>query len=292
MQDDIRRVVIVGTGLLGASVGLGIRASGWLADRGEIVGVGRTEATLEAARAVGGIDRGVAELGDAVGGVEGRLMVVVAVPVGNFGEVFRGLAEYQRRGLWITDVGSTKLSVAADAKRYLKQPQFFVPGHPMAGSEQSGPEAADGAIFRGRPCVLCPTPDTDKDALAAVRSMWEAMGAAVCEMTADEHDRQVAAVSHLPHLLAVLLAHTADDMGPLDLASSGFRDTSRLALSNPPMRTDIVMANRKSIGEALDRLASRLNELRGLVRKGKETDLLDLLTDAQVIRRNWDQRER
>lgn len=284
MQDDIRRVVIVGTGLLGASVGLGVKAAGFA---GEVVGVGRTQATLDAAVAVGGIDRGLLDLGDAVGGVEGKLIVVVAVPVGKFGEVFRQLAEYQRRGMIVTDVGSTKLSVAADAKRYLKQPQFFVPAHPMAGSEQSGPEAATGALFRGRPCVLCPTGDTDEAALGAVTAMWEALGAELFTMSADEHDRQVAAVSHLPHLVAVLLAHTADDMGPLDLASSGFRDTCRLAMSNPPMRTDIVMANRKPIGEALDRLASRLNELRGMVRKGKEVDLLDLFTDAQVIRRDW-----
>lgn len=284
MQDDIRRVVIVGTGLLGASVGLGLRAAGF---DGERVGVGRSQATLDAAIAVGGIDRGVLELSEAVAGVDGKLIVVVAVPVGGFGEVFRGLADHQRRGLIVTDVGSTKLSVAADAKRYLKQPQFFVPAHPMAGSERSGPEAAQDDLFRGRPCVLCPDRDTDAEASAAVRAMWETLGAEIHTMSADDHDRQVAAVSHLPHLLAVLLAHTADDMGPLDLASSGFRDTSRLAMSNPPMRTDIVMANRPPIGEALDRLASRLNELRGLVRKGKETDLLDLFTDAQAIRRAW-----
>ncbi|MEM6853260.1 MAG: prephenate dehydrogenase [Planctomycetota bacterium] len=288
MQDDIRRVVIVGAGLLGASVGLGLKAAGFLADNAEIVGVGRTQATLDAAVAGGGIDRGVLELSEAVGGVEGKLIVVVAVPVGKFGEVFRQLAEHQRRGMVVTDVGSTKLSVVADAKRYLKQPQFFVPAHPMAGSEQSGPEAARGDLFRGRPCVLCPMTETDEAALAAATAMWEALGAKLFTMTADDHDHQVAAVSHLPHLVAVLLAHTADDMGPLDLASSGFRDTCRLAMSNPEMRRDIVMANRKPLGEALDRLASRLNELRGLVRKGKDVELLDLFTDAQVIRRDWE----
>ncbi len=247
MLDDIRRVVVVGTGLLGASVGKGLKAGGF---DGEIVGVGRTAVTLERAVALGAIDRGLTQLEEAVGGVDGPLIVVIAVPVGRFGEVFRKLAEAQRRGMVLTDVGSTKASVAAEAKRYLKQPQFFVPAHPMAGSERSGPDAADARLFQGKPCVLCPTADTDASALAVVSEMWEALGAKLCTMTADQHDRQVAAVSHLPHLLAVLLAHTADDMGPLDLASSGFRDTSRLALSNPPMRTDIVMANRKPIGEA------------------------------------------
>lgn len=283
-MQDIKQITIVGTGLLGASVGLGLRQAGF---GGRIVGVGRRPETLETAQQVGAIDAGFTELGPAVD-VDGRAIVVVAVPVSKFGEVFRGLAEHQRRGLYITDVGSTKLSVAADAKRHLTQPQFFVPAHPMAGSEKQGPEHAQQDLFRGRPCVLCPNDDTDAEALAAVTAMWTQLGAVIHTMSADDHDRQVAAISHLPHLLAVLLAHTADDMGPLDLASSGFRDTSRLACSNPPMRLDIIAANRKPIGEALDRLASRLNELRGVVRKGKDEDLLDLLTDAQVIRRDWE----
>lgn len=284
MGDDIRQIVIVGTGLLGASVGLGVKAAGF---GGKVVGVGRRTETLDAAVGVGAIDEGLTELSEAVQ-VEGKLIVVVAVPVSKFGEVFRGLAEHQRRGMYITDVGSTKLSVVADAKRYLKQPQFFVPAHPMAGSEQQGPEAGRAELFRGRPCVLCPTEDTDAAALAAVTGMWERLGAVLHTLSADDHDRQVAAVSHLPHLVAVLLAHTADDIGPLDLASSGFRDTTRLAASNPPMRTDIIAANRQPIAEALDRFASRVNELRGMLRKAKDEDLLDLLTDAQVIRREWE----
>ena len=284
MLEDIRRVVVVGTGLLGASVGLGLRAAGYA---GQIVGVGRTRPTLDEAEARGAIDRGVEDLADAVTEVEGRLIVVLAVPVGGFDECFRRLSGLQRRGLYITDVGSTKASVAAAARRYLSQPQFFVPAHPMAGSERSGPGAADGSIFRGRPCVLCPGPDTDDAAKASVEAMWRGLGCEVCEMTPDEHDRQVAGVSHLPHLLAVLLARTADDMGPLDLGSTGFRDTSRLALSNPPMRRDIVMANRKPIGEALDRFASRLNELRGIVRKGNAEALIELLEEAQRIRGDW-----
>ena len=285
MGDDIRQIVIVGTGLLGASMGLGVKAAGF---GGRVVGVGRRRETLDAAIAVGAIDEGLTELGPAVE-VEGRCVVVVAVPVSKFGEVFGALAEYQRRGMFITDVGSTKLSVVVDAKRYLKQPQFFVPAHPMAGSERQGPEHAQHDLFRGRPCVLCPTPDTDASALAAVRGLWESLGAVLHTMSADDHDHQVAAVSHLPHLVAVLLAHTADDIGPLDLASSGFRDTSRLAASNPPMRADIIAANRQPIAKALDRFASRLNELRGVLRKGKDEELLDLLTDAQAIRRAWEE---
>ena len=294
MLDEIRRVVVVGPGLVGASVGLSLKAAGYGeagGGGGEVVGVARKRETLAAAAAVGAIDRGVMDLAEAVDDVEGKLIVVVAVPVGRFGGVFRGLAAHQRRGMYLTDAGSTKASVVAEAWRYLEQPQFFVPAHPMAGSERSGPAAATADLFRGRPCVLCPDADTDDAALAAVTELWQGLGAVLHTMTPEQHDRQVAAVSHLPHLLAVLLARTADDLGPLDLASTGFRDTSRLALSSPAMRSDIVTANAKPIGEALDRLASRLNELRGIVRKGKEADLLDLLTDAQAIRQRWDERE-
>ena len=284
MLEDIRRVVIVGTGLLGASVGRGLRDAGYA---GSILGLARSSATLERATAGGAIDRGVEDLAEAVADVDGRLIVVLAVPVGSFDEWFRRLAPLQRRGLYITDVGSTKASVAAGGRRHLAQPQFFVPAHPMAGSERSGPEAADGGLFRGKPCVLCPSEDTDDSARDAVERLWQGLGARVRTMPPDEHDRQVAAVSHLPHLLAVLLTQTADDMGPLGLASTGFRDTSRLALSNPPMRQDIIMANRKPIGEALDRFASRLNELRGAVRKGKTDELRALLEAAQQVRQDW-----
>ena len=280
---DVPQVVIVGPGLLGGSVGLGLKQAGYA---GRVVGVSRTAETLAGAEAVGAIDEGFVELGPAVR-VDGRCLVVVCVPVGRFGDVFRQLAEHQRRGMVVTDVGSTKLSVTADAKRYLKQPQFFVPAHPMAGSERSGPQHADGGLFVGRPCVLCPEEATDADALATVRQMWESLGAVIHLLSADAHDHEVAAVSHLPHLLSVLLTLTADDIGPLDLASSGFRDTSRLALSNPAMRHDIIAANRKPIAEALDRFASRLNELRGVVRKGKDAELLALLEGAQRRREQW-----
>ncbi|MEM9420803.1 MAG: prephenate dehydrogenase/arogenate dehydrogenase family protein [Planctomycetota bacterium] len=283
MLDEIRRVVIVGTGLLGASVGRGLKEAGFW---GEVTGVVRRESTLEAAKAVGAVDFGGTDLAEQVP-AEGKVIVVVAVPVSKFSEVFAAIAPLQREGVYVTDVGSTKLSVVADAAKHLSQPNFFVPAHPMAGSEQSGPEAADGGLFRGRPCVLCPSEGTDGDALAAVRGMWEMLGAELHTMSANDHDRQVAAVSHLPHLVAVLLTHTANELGPLDLASSGFRDTSRLALSNPPMRQDIVMANLEPIGETLDHLAGRLNVLREMVRQGKGDELLKLLTEAQQVRQGW-----
>jgi prephenate dehydrogenase len=213
--------------------------------------------------------------------------VVVCVPVNRFGDVFRQLAEHQRRGLYITDVGSTKLSVVADARRYLKQPQFFVPAHPMAGSERTGPEHADAELFVGKPCVLCPDDATDPNALRTVHAFWEGLGGLIHRRTADAHDREVAAISHLPHLLSVLLTLSAADAGPLDLASSGFRDVSRLAASNPQMRRDIIAANRKPIGQTLDRFASRLNELRGIVRKGKDDELIALLEEAQATRQAW-----
>ncbi|MEM7576264.1 MAG: prephenate dehydrogenase [Planctomycetota bacterium] len=280
---DVPQITIIGPGLLGASVALGLKQRGYA---GQIVGVSRTQETLETAQRIGAIDTGFTELAPAVK-VDGRCIIVVCVPVGRFGEVFKNLAEHQRRGMFITDVGSTKLSVVADAKRFLKQPQFFVPAHPMAGSERSGPQYGDAELFVGKPCVLCPDDATDEHAVATVRQMWESLGAIIHLLTADAHDHEVAAVSHLPHLLSVLLTLTADDIGPLDLASSGFRDVSRLALSSPAMRQDIITANRKPIGEALDRFASRLNALRGTVRKAKDEELVTLLEAARDIREEW-----
>ena len=288
--DEVEDLVIVGPGLLGGSVGLGLRAAGW---QGRITGVARRAQTREAAEAVGAIDEGVAGLPAALERLKGRALVVVAVPLSGFASVFRQLAPFQRRGLVTTDLGSVKAPVAAEARRILEQPQFFVPAHPMAGSERSGPEAADAELFRGRPCVICPDEATDPGAAALVASLFERLGGEVVRMAAAEHDARVAAVSHLPHLVSVLLAQTAARMGaaagadgsdPLRLASTGFRDASRLALSNPPMRGDIVAANRERIGEALDRFAKELNQLRGEVRKGDHDALLARLEEAQGIR--------
>lgn len=283
-------MVIVGPGLLGGSLGLGLRAAGWA---GRITGVARRPETLAMAQQVGAIDEGLEDLAEALGRLEAKALVVLAVPLSAFAACFKTIAPFQRRGLVTTDLGSVKAPVAAEARRHLSQPQFFVPAHPMAGSEKSGPEAADAQLFKGRPCVLCPDAGTDPDATALVAELFERLGGTVLSMDASEHDARVAAISHLPHLLSVLLTQTAATMGqaagspdadPLLLASSGFRDTTRLALSNPPMRRDIVAANRERIGEALDRFARALNQLRGEVRKADDGALLARLEEARGIR--------
>ncbi|BAM02740.1 prephenate dehydrogenase [Phycisphaera mikurensis] len=294
--DAVAEVVIIGPGLLGASVGLGLRAAGWA---GRITGVARSAATLDAAAAVGAIDGGFDDPEPALANLSGPSLVIVAVPLSGFAAVFKKIAPHQRRGLVTTDLGSVKAPAAAEAKRHLAQPQFYVPAHPMAGSEKSGPAAATAGLFRGRPCVLCPDDATDAGALARVAALFERLGGEVVTMTAAEHDARVAAVSHLPHLASVLIAQTAAAMGaaagsagppdgrgaqPLQLASTGFRGATRLALSNPPMRRDIVLANRERIGEALDRFAKQLNQLRGEIRKGDHDALLARLEEAQGIR--------
>ena len=287
----------MGPGLLGGSVGLGLKAAGWA---GRVTGVARRPETLDAARRVGAIDEGVGDLAGALGRLGGRALVVVATPLSGFPAVFKALAPFQRRGLVTTDLGSVKKPVAAEARRHLTQPQFFVPAHPMAGSEKSGPGAASADLFRGRPCVLCPDAATEPGATALVAELFGRLGGEVLSMDAAEHDARVAAVSHLPHLVSALLAQTAAAMGaaagggsgsaaaaggdPLLLASTGFRDATRLALSNPPMRADIVAANRERIGEALDRFAKGLNQLRGEVRKGDHDALLARLEEAQGVR--------
>jgi prephenate dehydrogenase len=281
-----QRLVIVGPGLLGSSFALALRAAGY---SGRIVGVARSRETLDAAKAVGAIDTGHDSI-DAAFGEEhtGDELVILGVPLSAFAHCFKQLAAHERPGRVLTDLGSTKASVIADCRRYYPAPQRFVPAHPMAGSELQGPQHAQATLFRGRPCVVCPDEHTDADALDAARATWALTGAKVLTMNPFDHDRQVAAISHLPHLLAVLLCNTVEQVGGLQLASTGFAGASRLASSNPPMRADILEANRNEIAEVLDRFAKELNTLRGELRKGQRDDLLQRMNAAKQMRDGWD----
>jgi prephenate dehydrogenase len=284
MLEGVEQLTIVGPGLLGASVGKGLKARGFA---GHVVGVARSAETLAAARQIGAIDEGLSDTAEAVSRASGTQVVVLAVPLGGFAAVMKQLAAVDRPGLVVTDVGSTKRSVIAAAQAAGLGMGRVVPAHPMAGSERSGPQHADGDLFVNRPCVLCPTAWTDEPSLSLVRALWAGLGANVLEMTADQHDQHVAAVSHLPHLLAVLLMNTVAQTGGLELASTGLASTSRLASSNPPMRADIIEHNADLIAQTLDRFAKELNALRGELRKGQRDAVLARLEAAQRLRDDW-----
>jgi prephenate dehydrogenase len=277
---DVSQVTIIGTGLLGASVGLGLKGVGY---RGEIVGLGRRPRTLEAARARGAVDRITTDPCEAL---EADSLAVVAVPLGAFGEMFDWIAS-TGRPLIVTDVGSTKAGVLREARQRLAPGQSFVGSHPMAGSERQGPEAADADLCRGKPCVLTVEPDTPERAVAVVRSLWQTLGMRLLTMSADEHDLQVAAISHLPHLASVMLVRVAEQFGGWEIASTGFRDTTRLASSNPPMRLDILEANRAHVVATLNALAAVLDEVRIKVELGQRDALLAMLQATKDRRDAW-----
>ena len=279
---DFPHITIVGTGLLGASLGLALKARGYL---GTITGVARGVDTLARARAVGAIDRGETELARAV--ADGPGLVVVAVPLGHFESVLAMLAPLQRPGLIITDVGSTKVGVCAMADRLLTNPGAFVPAHPMAGSERSGPDHADADLFVDKPCVLTPTEDTDAGALERIEEMWRSLGMDVVRMSPADHDDAVATVSHLPHALAALLMNVVEERGGLEIASTGLRSTSRLASGHPGMRADILTSNRAALLGSLDALQCHLETLKAALRDGRDDVVLDTLTNAKAVRDRW-----
>ncbi|MEM9252892.1 MAG: prephenate dehydrogenase [Planctomycetota bacterium] len=279
---DLPRVAIVGTGLLGASVGLGLKARGWT---GEVVGIGRTPATLAAAERIGAIDRGTSDY--AV--LAECDVAVVAVPLGAFDAVFAAMAEHDHDGLVITDVGSTKRSVGAAARKHLPDPHRCVGSHPMAGKAESGPEAADGDLFVGKPCIICAADGDHPDAIATVESLWSALGSDLLRMPPEAHDAAAASTSHLPHAAAVALVAAADRLGPdgWQVASTGFASTTRLASSNPTMRADIMIANADELDLALGVFVDEISALRAALQAGDRATLLDLLSQAQQRRDNW-----
>src|SRR5690606_25253862 len=166
----------------------------------------------------------------------------------------------------------------------LKPEQPFVGSHPMAGNEGQGPDAADADLCRGKPCIITPDPRAPAEAVAMVESLWATLGMTILRMSPDEHDLQVAAISHLPHLVSVMLVKVAEQMGGWAIASTGFRDTTRLASSNPPMRADIIDANRSHVVATLNALGAVLDELKAKIELGEHDAVLAMLEAAKARR--------
>ena len=280
----IEKLAIVGTGLIGGSFSLALKQAGAV---GEVLGVGRNPAKLTVARELGLIDRAAdwAQAGQAD-------CILLAMPVGETEAVLKQLAPHLKAGAVVTDAGSTKANVIAAAHAALgARVADFVPGHPIAGSEQSGPGAARADLYQGKKVVLTPQAETRADALATVRALWETAGAQVETLDADLHDRVFAAVSHLPHLAAFTLvdelAQRADCDTFFRFAASGFRDFTRIAGSSPEMWRDIAMANRVALLTEMDAYLAALQALRQAV-AGQDADaLLKLFSRARAARGNW-----
>ncbi len=275
-------VALIGTGLIGGSIGLALRRDGTVV-RGFDHDATRAQAALE----VGALDTAAGSLADAVAGAE---LTVVAVPVGRVAEVV--VDALDAGAALVTDVGSVKapVVVAVEAARPDLAPRF-VGGHPMAGSEQEGLAGASADLFVGATWVLTPTARTDPAVFASVRSWVAAFGAEPLAVTPELHDALVAVVSHVPQLAASTLMNVANAGNDehavmLRLAAGGFRDMTRIASSHPAIWPDICLANRDAIVGALDRYLDELTRVREIVAGGERADLLELLESARAARRN------
>lgn len=283
MEVHFRRLTIIGVGLIGGSLARVCRKKG-LAD--ELVGVGRSRKNLELAVELGVIDRWSHQVEEGVDGADG---VVLATPMVTIIPLAERMAPHIEAGCLVTDVGSTKVSVVEPLERLLQPSAAFVGGHPIAGTEKSGVEASFEALFDGYRCILTPTDRTDTEALARVQSLWETCGMSVVCMDPDTHDRIMAEISHLPHIVAYALIHTvtglsSNDHDAVAYSAGGFRDFTRIAASHPTMWRDICLTNREPLLAMIDRFSGSMAELREAIEGGDGEALQELFAAARRIR--------
>ena len=282
----IERLCVIGVGLIGGSLARALRDAG--ACR-EVVGAGRNPANLQTAVDLGVIDRYETDLARAVAGAD---MVLVSVPLGAMPAVFSAIRGHLAGDAVLTDAGSAKGGVIEAARQaFAGVPAFFVPGHPIAGTEQSGVEASFASLYQNRRVILTPLPETDIQATARVREMWEAAGAAVVEMDPVHHDAVLAATSHLPHVLAYTLVESLVRLGDegevFEYAAGGFRDFTRIASSDPVMWRDICLANGDAIQLMIEHFVTDLQELTAAIQNRDGPYLLDLFTSARDARNRY-----
>ena len=276
------RVAVVGTGLIGGSVGLALSALGY-----DVAGYDRDDARLSRAKELGAITEAAASLDDAVAGAE---LVIVAIPVGGIAAAV--VAALDAGAAVVTDVGSVKKSVVAEVERQRPDASArFVGGHPMAGSEQDGVDGADASLFVGATWTLTPTANTDERAYTAVLRVIRELGADVVSVAPDHHDELVAFVSHVPQLAASTLMDVAttneeDRRTLMRLAAGGFRDMTRIAAGHPAIWPDILTTNREAVLSALDAYLAALSRVRDHVAAGDREELLAILERARMRRRN------
>jgi prephenate dehydrogenase len=286
VKTELNKIVIFGVGLIGGSFALALRKAGAVR---EVVGFGRSRSTLDEARKLGILDRIGA---DAALEVADADIVLLATPVAQMGEILARIAPYLGANTLVTDGGSTKGDVVAAARANLgKRLAQFIPAHPIAGAEHSGPAAARDDLYQGKKVVLTPLPENGAEAVRRVRRAWEQCGAVVSELTAQQHDEVFAAVSHLPHLLSFALVHDLAQRKNreqlLSFAASGFRDFTRIAASSPEMWRDISLANRDALLREVKQYADELYVLYRALEDGDAGKLEKIFSEAQKVRSNW-----
>ena len=279
------RVAFVGIGLIGSSLARVMRRDGLA---GEIVACARRPETLAKAMELKLADRVTADPAEAVAGAD---LVVIATPLSAYAEVGSRLAPALKPGAIVTDVGSVKGAAIRDLQPLLPAGVHFIPGHPIAGTEHSGPESGFAELFEGRWCILTPIPFSDATALDRLTQLWAATGSKVVTMDPDHHDKVLAIVSHLPHLLAFTICGTADDLAEetrrevTNFAASGFRDFTRIAASDPVMWRDIFLNNREALLEMLARFMEDAQAMARAVRWGDADYIVDKVERGRKIRR-------
>ena len=279
----IDRLAIVGVGLIGGSLALALKAAGVV---GRVVGIGRGLANLETALAYGIVDEITQDVPQ---GVKDADLVFLATPVCSLGPVTEQMMEFLKPGAILTDGGSVKQAVIDAIEPHLRDDVHFVPGHPIAGTENSGAEAAFASLYQQRRCILTPTERTNPDALQRVSRMWEIVGSKVEVMDVVKHDRVLAAISHLPHMVAYALVNSVGaydryDENILEYSAGGFRDFTRIASSDPTMWSDIALTNRKALVEMMSQFETFFAELKEDVAKGDADRLFEFFRRSKQSR--------
>lgn len=257
----IERLAIIGVGLMGGSLAMILKQKG---EVGEVVGIGRSIENLEKAKSLGIVDRFTQSLEE---GVKDADVIVVATPVGSIVDVIQRGQPHMKTGALITDVGSVKGGIVREVDEILDPRLHFIGGHPIAGTEQSGADSAFPGLYRGSRCIITPTSRTDETAMAIVSRMWELTDAEVVVMGVEEHDKILAAISHLPHMVAYALVNTVDGIKDFNenimkYSAGGFKDFTRIASSSPEMWRDICVMNRKAILDMIERYMRELERIK------------------------------
>jgi cyclohexadieny/prephenate dehydrogenase len=280
------KVALIGIGLIGSSLAHAMRRAGLAA---HIAGYSHRSETIEKAQGIGFADSFHISLAPAVRGAD---LVVLAAPVGAFGELARELGPHLKPGAILSDVGSVKMAVVRDVGPHVPDGVHFIPAHPIAGTEQSGPESGFAELFDGRWCILTPLPGADEGAVATLKSFWQRCGSQVEIMDPKHHDLVLAITSHVPHLIAYNIVGTAADLETvtegevIKYSAGGFRDFTRIAASDPVMWRDVFLNNREAVLEMLGRFNEDLSALQRAIRWGDGDMLFNLFTRTRAIRRS------
>ncbi|MCY4191182.1 MAG: prephenate/arogenate dehydrogenase family protein [Rhodospirillaceae bacterium] len=280
------RVAVIGTGLIGSSLLRVFRREGMV---DELVGCARRAETRERILELGIVDRALEDPTEAVDGAD---LVIIAIHLGGYAALADAIAPKLKAGAIVTDVGSAKATVLETLGPRLPEEVHLVPGHPIAGTEFSGPDAGFAELFRDRWCIITPPADADPSAVKTVAAMWRAAGSAVETMDAEHHDLILAITSHLPHVIAYTIVGTATELEEdvqaevVKFSAGGFRDFTRIAATKPDFWRDVFLTNRDAVLEVLDRFTEDLSALRRAIRRSDGAEIFNRLSRTQEVRKN------